>query len=208
MGLFLLPQNRQFYRLYADLAKLVVSSSEALVDLLDHLENVEMKTAHLKALEHEADSVTHDVYRLVHQTFVTPFDREDIVSLARSMDDVVDYIEAASTSIRIYRIESTTKQARGLADILRLQCLELDKAVNTLGQRGRLKGILDQIREIDRLENEADSLFLDAMGELFHGEWDSVDIIKWRDVYDLLEEATDSCEAVAHSLEAIVLKHA
>ena len=208
MGLSLLPQNRRFYGIYADLVKMLVASSESLVDLLDHLENVEMKTAHLKALEHEADDLTHDVYRLVHQTFVTPFDREDVVALARSMDDVVDYVEAASTSIRIYGIESTTKQARGLADLLRLQCLELEKAINQLGQRGRLKGILDQVREIDRLENEADSLFLDAMGDLFHGEWATIDIIKWRDVYNLLEEATDSCEAVAHSLEAIVLKHA
>ena len=124
------------------------------------------------------------------------------------MDDVVDFIEEASTTIRIYAVEAPTKQARGLADLVRLQTLELQKAIDTLAQRGRLKDILQQVTEINRLENEADTLFLSAMGELFHDGSNAADIIKWRDIYSLLEEATDSCETVAHALEAIVLKHA
>ena len=208
MPFSLVPQNRRFYSLFGDLAARMVVSSEALLDLLENFENVEMKTVHLKDLEHEADGITHDLYRLVHQTFVTPFDREDIASLAQSMDDVVDFIEAAATSVSIYRIDVPTKSARGLADIARLQCLEIKKAIDILGQRGKLKDILVQVKEINRLENEADNLFLRAMGQLFDGEWSSIDIIKWRDIYELLEEATDSCETVAHSLEAIVLKHA
>ena len=182
-------------------------SAEALVDLMDHFENVEMKTTHLKDLEHDADNITHDLYRLVHQTFVTPFDREDIAALAQSLDDVVDSIEATSTMIRVYGIEAPTKQARGLADLVRSQTLELQKAIDTLGQRSGLKNILQQLTEIHRLENEGDTLFLSAMGELFHDGWSATDMIKWRDIYSLLEEATDSCEAVAHALEAIVLKH-
>lgn len=208
MPFSIVPQNRRFYGLFSDLAGVLVRSSEALVDLLEHFENVEMKTAHLKDLEHEADGITHDLYRLVHQTFVTPFDHEDITSLAQSMDDVVDFIEAASTSVRVYHIDVPTAPALGLADLTRLQCIQVQKAISTLGQKSKLRDLLVQVREINRLENEADALFLSAMGQLFEGEWSSIDIIKWRDIYDLLEQATDSCETVAHSLEAIVLKHA
>jgi predicted phosphate transport protein (TIGR00153 family) len=208
MRFSLVPRDRRFYGLFADLARRLVQTSETLVDLLEHYENVEMKTIRLKELEHEADNVTHEIYRLVHQSFVTPLDREDIAALAQSMDDVVDFLEGAATSLRVYRIDKPTTPSLGLADIARLQCVQLERAIGILGQRGRLREILEQVKEINRLENEADALFLSAMGELFDGEWSTIDVIKWRDIYDLLEEATDSCESVAHALEAIVLKHA
>ena len=124
------------------------------------------------------------------------------------MDDVMDYIEGASTAIRTYGITQPTSAARGLADLIRLQCIQLEKAISVIRHKGRLKSILEQLKEINRLENEADSLFLNSMAELFRGEMNAVDIIKWRDIYDQLEEATDSAEQVAYVLEAIVLKHA
>jgi predicted phosphate transport protein (TIGR00153 family) len=208
MRLSLIPRSGRFYELFDEIARKLVVAGEALTDLLEHFENVDTKTAHLKDLEHEADEITHEIYRQVHKTFVTPFDREDITALAQRMDDVMDYIEGASTAIRIYGISEPTPAARGLADLIRLQCVQLEKAVSVLRHKGRLRSILEQLREINRLENEADSLFLNSMAELFSGEMSSVDIIKWRDVYDLLEQATDSAEQVAHILEAIVLKHA
>ena len=208
MRLSLIPRSGRFYELFEESARKLVVASEALTDLLEHFENVETKTAHLVDLEHEADEITHELYRQVHKTFVTPFDREDITALAQRMDDVMDYIEGASTAIRIYGITQPTPAARGLADLIRLQCVQLEKAVPVLRHKGRLRSILEQLREINRLENEADSLFLNSMAELFRGEMSSVDIIKWRDVYDQLEQATDSAEQVAHVLEAIVLKHA
>jgi hypothetical protein len=167
-----------------------------------------MKTAHLKQLEHDGDNITHDLYRLVHQTFVTPFDREDIAALAQSLDDVIDFLEAAGTAIRVYDVDMPTPAARGLADIARMQTKQLQAAIVALKSRGRLREILEMVKEVNRLENEADALFLSAMGELFQGEVHAIDVIKWRDIYDLLEEATDGCETVAHALEAIVLKHA
>jgi len=208
MRFSLIPRSGRFYDLFEESARKLVVASEALADLLTHFENVEAKTAHLRDLEHEADEVTHEIYRQVHQTFVTPFDREDIATLAQRMDDVMDYIEGTSTAIRTYGISQPTPAARGLADLIRLQCLQLERAVSTLRHRGRLKSILEQVKEINRLENEADTLFLNSMAELFQGEMSSVEIIKWRDVYVELERATDSCEHVAHILEAIVLKHA
>jgi predicted phosphate transport protein (TIGR00153 family) len=204
----IVPQNRRFYAMFSDMARLLTSSAEALVDLLTYYENVEMKTAHLKDLEHDADGVTHELYRLVHQTFVTPFDREDIAALAQSLDDVVDFIEATATTLNIYGIEAPTKPALGLADITRLQCVQIERAMELLGQKGKLRQILEIAKEINRLENEADSLFLQTMAELFHGERPTIEIIRWRDIYESLESATDSCERVAHVLESIVLKHA
>ena len=208
MRFSLIPRGGRFHDLFDESAHKLVVASEALADLITHFENVEAKTAHIRDLEHEADDVTHEIYRQVYRTFVTPFDREDIAALAERMDDVMDYIEGASTAIRTYGISQPTPAARGLADLIRLQCLQLERAISTLRHRGRLKSLLEQLEEVNRLENEADSLFLISMAELFHGEMGSVDIIKWRDVYRELERATDACEHVAHILEAIVLKHA
>jgi len=208
MRFSLIPRSGRFYELFDQSARNLVVASEALTDLLEHFENVETKTVHLKDLEHEGDEITHEIYLQVHKTFVTPFDREDIAALAQRMDDVMDYIEGASTAIRTYGISQPSAAARGLADLIRLQCVQLEKAVSVLRHKGRLKSILEQLKEINRLENEADSLYLNSMAELFRGEMNAVDIIKWRDIYDQLEEATDSAEQVAHVLEAIVLKHA
>jgi len=208
MRFSLIPRTGRFYELFEESARKLVAGSEALADLLEHFENVDSKTAHIKDLEHEADEITHEIYLQVHKTFVTPFDREDIAALAQRMDDVMDFIEGASTAIRTYGITDPTPAASGLADLIRLQCIQLERAVSTLRHRSKLKSMLEQLKEINRLENEADSLYLNAMAELFRGEMSSVDIIKWRDVYNQLEEGTDSCEQVAYVLEAIVLKHA
>lgn len=207
MRFSLVPRNYRFYDLFEEAAAKLVEGGEALADLLEHFENVEMKTARLKELEHESDNITHELYKQVHITFITPFDREDIAALAQRMDDVMDFIEGATTAIRIYRIQQPTEAARGLADLIRLQCLQIQRAITTLRHPRKLKQILEQLKEINRLENEADSLFLQASADLFHSEMNSVEIIKWRDVYDQLERATDSAEHVSHVLEAIVLKH-
>lgn len=201
------PRNYRFYDLFEQVAGQLVMASELMTDLLDHFENVDMKTARLKEVEHQSDNLTHDIYTLVNQTFVTPLDREDIASLAQTMDDVVDYLEEAGTAIKIFGITSPTPAARGLADLARLQCLQLQKAMPQLRVKGHLKGILENAKEINRLENEADTLYLSAMAELFNGEMSATDIIKWQDIYESLEESTDSCENVAHVLESIVLKH-
>jgi len=208
MRFSLIPRNYQFYDLFEDSAQKLVAAAELLSDLLAHFENVDMKTARIKELEHEADNITHEIYKQVHQTFVTPLDREDIAALAQRMDDVMDYMEGAATAIRIYEIGQPTPAARSIADLVRLQCVQLQRAVSGLRSSRNFKEILEQLKEINRLENEADTQFLTAMADLFKGELRTVDIIKWRDIYDQLERATDSAEQVAHVLEAIVLKNA
>ena len=208
MRFSLIPRNYRFYDLFEESARKLVVAAEALTDLLQNFENVEMKTARLKELEHEADNITHEIYRQVNQTFVTPFDREDIAALAQRMDDVMDFMEGAATAIRIYGIEQPTPAARSLADLVRLQCVQLERAVSTLRHRGRFKEILEQLKEVNRLENEGDTLYLNASADLFRSEMSSVEIIKWRDIYDQLERAIDSAEHVSFALEAIVLKYA
>ncbi|MDP2950595.1 MAG: DUF47 family protein [Chloroflexota bacterium] len=208
MRFSLVPRNYRFYDLFEKSAHNLVAAAEVMVDLMDHFENVEMKTARMKELEHVGDSITHEIVEQLHKTFVTPLDREDITALAHHLDDIVDFMEGATTAIRIYGIARPATAARGLADLIRLQVVQVERAVQNLRQRSRLKGVLEQCVEIHRLENEADTLFLNAMAELFHDQADAVEIIKWRDVYDQLERATDSCEHVANVLEGIVLKYA
>ncbi len=208
MRLSLIPRNYRFYDLFERAAHNLVVASEALTDLLEHFENVEMKTARIRDLEHEGDDVTHELYLQLHQTFVTPLDREDIAALAQRMDDVMDFVEGATTAIRIYGITQPTPAARSLADLIRLQCFQIERAIGNLRRGSTLRRIQEQLVEIHRLENEADTLFLQASAQLFENESSSADIIKWRDIYDQLERATDSAEQVAHVLEGIVLKHA
>lgn len=208
MKFSLIPRNYLFYDLFEKAANNLVVASEALSDLLNHFENIEMKTNHIKELEHTGDDVTHELYRQLHQTFVTPLDREDIAALAQQMDDVMDYIEAAATAIHIYGIDEPSSAARSLADLIRLQCLQIERAIGNLRRGSNLKKIQEQLVEINRLENEADTQYLNASAQLFQQELNAADIIKWRDIYDQLEAATDSAEHVAHVLEGIVLKHA
>jgi uncharacterized protein Yka (UPF0111/DUF47 family) len=206
-GLSIFPKNARFYDLFANVAQVLVRSSEEMCDLFDRYDNVEIRTKSIQGLENEADNITHGIYTLMNQTFVTPLDREDIAALAQRMDDVVDFIEATSTSMVMYGIASPTEAARGMADLVRLQCLQIAEAIAVLRERRKLSDILGLAREINRLENEGDKFYLQATAELFDGELSAVDIIKWREIYDELESSLDSCENVAHILEAIVLKH-
>jgi predicted phosphate transport protein (TIGR00153 family) len=204
----LIPRNYRFYDLFEKSAHNLVAAGEQLLDLMEHYENVEMKTAHMKELERAGDGIIHEIMEQLHKTFVTPLDREDMTALAQHMDDVVDSVEGASTAMRIYGIQRPTAAARGLADLIRLQTVQVERAVMKLRHRSQLKGMLEQTVEVHRLENAADALFLDAMAELFVDEARPVEIIKWREIYDQLEQATDSAEDVCTVLEGIVLKHA
>jgi predicted phosphate transport protein (TIGR00153 family) len=204
----LIPRNYRFYDLFDESAHNLVAAAEAMVDLMQHFENVNTKTGRIKELEHVGDSITHEIVEQLHKTFVTPLDREDITALAQNMDDVMDYMEGATTAICLYGIRQPRAAACSVADLVRLQTVQVDMAVPKLRHRSQLRSVLGHCVEIHRLENEADDVFLDAMAKLLHEEPSPVEIIKWRDIYDQLERATDSCEHVANVLEGIVLKHA
>ncbi len=169
---------------------------------------VEERAKTISDIEHKGDSITHEIIALLHQSFVTPFDREDIATLAQSMDDVADLVHSAADDMNLYRIDKPTEQSIELAGIILLGTLELKKAVPLLRYRKDLKTMLIHCVEINRLENLADRVYRQALAELFNGDTEAIQVIKWREIYQHLETATDRCEDVANVLEGVALKNA
>jgi predicted phosphate transport protein (TIGR00153 family) len=143
----------------------------------------------------------------LNRTFVTPFDREDIAQLAHSLDDVTDFIQAAADAMFIYKVEQPGQRAQELADTIVQAAIEVERAVSQLHQHAKLKQILELCVEINRLENVADGIYRSAMAELFTDTKDIAEVIKWREIYEHMESATDRCEDVANVLEGVALKH-
>jgi predicted phosphate transport protein (TIGR00153 family) len=186
----------------------MVKTARGLQDLLDSWENVAIKVAEITELEHEGDSITHQIVAQLHRTFVTPFDREDIALLSHVMDDVTDFIHSTADAMLIYKIDQPTQRAKELADIIVQATTEIERAMPLLRRHSELKNVLEYCIELNRLENMADKVFRAALGELFEDTKDTIYIIKWREIYEHMESATDRCEDVANVLEGVALKHA
>jgi predicted phosphate transport protein (TIGR00153 family) len=199
----------EFYDLFEQETSNLVVAAEKLVDLFDNYKDVEVKAKELKELEHGGDVITHEIVARLHRTFVTPIDREDITLLAQSLDDVMDFIEAAGRTAYLYNIAQPTERARELARIVAKMAYKLNEVISRLRHRDQFPWILKQCVEINTLENEADDVQHAALAELFEVcRTDACDVIKWREIYEHLESATDRGEDVANVLEGIVLKHA
>jgi len=206
---FLGPKNVDFYGLFEQDTSNLVAGSEMLVDLFDNYVNVEVKASQLKDLEHKGDTITHDIIQRLHRTFITPIDREDITLLAHSLDDVMDLIEAAGRTACLYSIAQPTERARQLARIVARITHKLNEAMPCLRRHDQFSRIIKQCVEINTLENEADDVQHAALAELFEVcHLNACEVIKWREIYEHLESATDRGEDVANVLEGIVLKHA
>ena len=208
MARFFIPKEEKFFDLFEQSAQNLVAASNLLVDLVEHYEAPEEKVEKISQLEHEGDNITHEIMEQLYRTFVTPLDREDIALLAQRLDDVMDFIEGAANAMLIYDIAAPTKRARELAKTLVEATLEVNKAIPLLRRRSQMKQILEHCVEINRLENESDRIIRSALAELFHDTTNMVDIIKWREIYEHIENATDRCEDIADVLEGVVLKHA
>jgi len=204
----LVPQESKFYDLFVQSSRNVVEIAGALKDLLDNWQDVGTKVARITELEHKGDTITHQVMDLLYRSFITPFDREDISLLAHTLDDIADFIHAAADAMYIYRIKAPTKRSQELADILVEAAGEVEKAMVFLRFRSELKKAMEYCVDLNRLENEADDISRRALGELFEGGYDTTEIIKWREIYEHMESATDRCEDVANALEGIALKNA
>ena len=208
LSLSFLPKQDRFFFLLHQSTLNIREVARRLQDLMENFENVPAKVQEIKDLEEFGDQIIHDITHSLHRTFVTPIDREDILALAGRLDDVLDAIDEAAQYTLEYKIEHITEHARHLATII-VQCAdELERAIGLLSTKGsKLREILTMTVEINRLENEADKVASRAMGDLFSNSFDVVAILKWRDIYDDLEEATDRAEDAADVLEGIVLKH-
>jgi hypothetical protein len=199
----------EFYDLFEQETSNLVVAGEKLVDFFNNYENVAAKAKELKDLEHRGDVITHEIIARVHRSFVTPIDREDITLLAHSLDDVMDFIEAAGRTAHLYHIAQPTERARELARIVGKMAVKLNEVVPRLRHRDQFPWILKQCVEINSLENEADDVHHAALAELFEVcRTDACDVIKWREIYEHLENATDRGEDVANVLEGVVLKYA
>ena len=204
----LTPRDTKFYDLFEQDASNLVVAAEKLVDLFNNYEDVETKATQLKDLESQGDVITHEIIRRLHSTFVTPIDREDIALLANSLDDVMDFIEAAGRTAFLYRIVQPKERARELASIVAKVAYKLNEVMPHLRHHDQFNWILEQCVEINSLENEADDVYHAALTELFCDCKDACEIIRWREIYQHMEDATDRGEDVANVLEGIVLKHA
>ena len=203
-----IPKEQKFSGLFEESAQNIVKASQALKEMVDSWQFIDSRVAEITELEHRGDTITHQIISLLHRTFVTPFDREDIALLAHTMDDILDFIHAASDAMFIYKIERPTERSKELADIIVQGATEVEKAVRGLRRRSELRNILERCVEINRLENMADRIFRAAMAELFDNAADITMVIKWREIYEHMEAATDRCEDVANVLEGVALKHA
>lgn len=203
-----MPKESKFFDLFEASAQNIVKASRMLKELIDTWQLVDCKVAEITELEHAGDTITHQIMALVHSTFVTPFDREDIALLAHAMDDVLDLVHSAADAMLIYKIECPTQRAKELADVIVQGTSEVERAVYKLRKRAELKKMLECCVEINRLENMGDRIFRTAMAELFDDAVDIALVIKWREIYEQMESATDRCEDVADVLEGVALKHA
>jgi predicted phosphate transport protein (TIGR00153 family) len=203
-----IPQEQKFFGLFEQSAQNMVKAAQALQEMVGTCSHVPENVAEITDLEHQGDLITHQIIAQLHRTFVTPFDREDIARLAQSLDDVTDFIHAAADSMLIYKVDCPTTRAIELADIIVQATVEVEKVMPQLRHRSKLIQVLPRCIEINRLENAADRVFRAAMGELFDDGIDIASVIKWREIYEYMESATDRCEDVANVLEGVALKHA
>ncbi|MBM2825138.1 MAG: phosphate transport regulator [Dehalococcoidales bacterium] len=203
-----MPLDEKFFDLFEGSARNMVQAAQRLNELVNKWDNVEAMVNEITELEHTGDTFTHQIMERLHRTFVTPFDREDISLLAHSLDDVTDFIHAAADAMIIYKVKAPGKRAKELSAIIVQAAEELEKAMPQLRNRNELMRVLGRCVEINRLENVADEIYRSALGELFDNPTEIADVIKWREIYDHMESATDRCEDVADVLEGVALKHA
>jgi predicted phosphate transport protein (TIGR00153 family) len=201
----LIPREEKFYADFEAMATEIHQAAGLLGSMLAADVPVWDKADEIKELEHRCDTLTHQIIQRLHRTFVTPIDREDIFSLARSLDDVMDAIDDAASLMRLYRIESIRFGARELARIIVQSTDQLRQAMRSPENRQHVEACAV---EINRLENEGDRIYPEAVRQLFEDERDPIVVMKWKEILDFLEAATDRCEDVANVLEGVVVKHA
>jgi predicted phosphate transport protein (TIGR00153 family) len=199
----IIPHQTKFFEMFAEQSSNLVEGAKVLRELLEKWNDVPSMIQRIKGIEHKGDDIAHAIFIKLNQTFITPFDREDIHLLASSIDDVLDFINSAADRIGTYKIDSPPPGSAQLAMIIQRQAEELAKAVGLLEHGNKL---LDHCVEVNRLENEADTVSRGAIGWLFENEKAPIQLIKHKEVIEVLEAATDRAEDAANVLETVVLK--
>ncbi|MEZ5427450.1 MAG: DUF47 family protein [Pyrinomonadaceae bacterium] len=205
MAFSLLPREDEYFVFFTRMTEIIQEASDLLVQMVEgDSGNFESYSARIKNAEHSCDELTHKITTKLNKSFITPFDREDIYTLSVALDDVCDYIDAGARAIMMYDIREINVHAKGLAKVIKGLSAEINAAVSMLKKPN---GMTKHIVEIHRLENEADDIYFRAIGELFQKETNPIQLIKWKELFEILESATDRCESVANIIESVVLKH-
>jgi predicted phosphate transport protein (TIGR00153 family) len=202
----LIPRETKFFDMFVGMAENLIEGARLMKALLENFQDVPAQVSRLKDIEHRGDEMTHAVITKLNQTFITPFDREDIHRLASSLDDVLDLLNAAGDRLIVYKIDAVPRESAVLAGLILQQSEELARAVSILEKQHQR--VLQHCVEINRLENEADRVTRDAVGKLFEYERDPIQLIKIKELYEVLELATDKAEDAANVLESVILKSA
>lgn len=204
----ILPAEPKFYDWFEKGAQNMVAAATLLQTMLDDGADWPGRVAQMTELEHQGDFITHEIFDLLHTTFITPLDHAEIHELTAAMDDVVDVIHQAADSLLLYQVERPRPEARELAKVILAATREVAAAVGCLRQKKRLTEIRPRVTEINRLENEADRIARAAISALVEQRDDLFELIRWKEIYEQLEAATDRCEDVADVLLTVVIKYA
>jgi len=200
----LIPRDEQFYDLFIQLAERLRRSAELLHQLFQEPHRRSLHVAAIKSAEHEADGLTHEIIDRIDRTFVTPFDREDIHALASELDDVCDLLDGAARRVDMFKITEVHQPAIILSEVVVRAAVEVEAAVRNMKDARTVNA---KARELKKLEEEGDAIYHDAMGALFTEGADPITVIKWKELYDKIEDALDHCEDVANVLQSIALKN-
>jgi len=202
----LIPREVRFFDLFDQQSEHILKAAALLHELVHNFPDARAKAHLIKEVEHQGDQVTHEIVKRLNTTFITPIDREDIHALANRLDDVLDYIEASAERLVVYRIKEPTSACRAMAEVIVRTAAAMDRAIKCL--RTMDPGFHEHAVEVNRLENVADQLLRESLGELFDQQSDPIEVIKWKEIYETMEIVTDRCEDVANVIEGIILKMA
>jgi uncharacterized protein len=205
-----LPKDRVFYQLFENVATVLVNMGEKLVDIVNERDfnNRAKLIKDLEDMEHANDETTHNIFVELGKNFITPFDREDIHALATALDDIADYIYASAKKINFYKVDPSDSGFQKMAEVIQQGCVAVDKAVKELRNMKNMRAITDSLVEINNIENQADDIFDLSVEYLFENEDNVKELIKKKEIYQVMEIVTDKCEDAANVIESIIVKYA
>ena len=201
----LIPRDQEFFSLFDELAGHLSSAARLLHELFEQPKLLQEKVRAIKEVEHKADQLTHEINKRIDRSFITPIDREDIHEMSTRLDDVIDLMDGTARRVEIFRIGEVRDPARKLSALLVQAAEHLQRGVTGIRKP---KDVQACAVEVKRIEEEADAMYHDAVGSLFVGNPDPLDVIKWKEIYDRLESGVDSCMAVVNTLQSISIKNA
>lgn len=203
----LLPRDEQFFDLFEQATVILLSGAETLLQMLNDFDHAETYRVKIADLEHQGDAVIHKVMDKLNRTFVTPLDPEDIRALASRLDDIIDYTQAAAERLVLYHVEKPSQASIDLVTVLVQTVTEVKAVVGMLREMSPHRGILEKCIEINRLENAGDKIYRETLGRLFR-DGDLLELMRWKEIIEQIEQAIDQCEDLADIIESIVVKHA